>query len=82
MSNTNLKNYCQYIQARRYHLLGVEVGEVLSCHFTVLNITTKHAFASANTLSAAVKFYHKIPRRKKSIIAIRDNVTGEIVRLK
>ena len=82
MSNTNLENYCQYVRARRYSLSDLEIGEVLSCKFTVLNVTTRHAFASANTLSAAVKFYHKIPRRKKSTIAIRSNVTGEIVRSK
>jgi hypothetical protein len=82
MSNTNLENYCQYIRARRYSLFDLEVGEVLSCQFTVLNVNTKHAFASTNTFSAAIKFYHKIPRRKKSTIAIRNNVTGEIVRSK
>ena len=50
--------------------------------YTFKNLNTNHIFYQSNTLSHVVAFYHKVPRRKTTTLAIIDNITGELIKVK
>lgn len=50
--------------------------------YSLQNIHTCHTFLSSDDLKTVTTLYHKIPRRKNSAIAIIDNTTGEIIKMK
>lgn len=50
--------------------------------YTLQNIHTCHIFLSSDDLKTVTTLYHKIPHRKNSAIAIIDNTTGEIIKMK
>ena len=50
--------------------------------YTFLNLQTKHVFFESNIWKNVLNFYHKVPRRLTHDLAIQDNETGELVRVK
>lgn len=50
--------------------------------YTFLNLQTKHVFFETDDLKDLLNFYHKVPRRLTHDLAIQDNETGELVRIK
>lgn len=54
----------------------------MTLKYTFLNINNNHIFYQSNDLNSVITFYHKVPRRKHHTLAIVDNITGELIRIK
>ena len=50
--------------------------------YQFLNIDTQHVFFESDQLEAAIDFYHRVPRRKATTLAIMDTETGELLKIK
>lgn len=50
--------------------------------YTFKNITNGHVFYESDDPKKVINFYHKVPRRKHHVLAIVDNITGELIRTK
>ena len=51
-------------------------------HYMIVNLDTLHVFSRFNDLKAAIRYYHKIPRRVNGTIALGDVDTGKIIKSK
>ena len=50
--------------------------------YTIENLDTRHVFSHFPYLKAAIRYYHKIPRRVNGTIVLKDVDTGEIIKYK
>lgn len=50
--------------------------------YKFINLDTQHTFYESDNLKHVIAFYHKVPRRKRSALAIVDTVTGELLKVK
>ena len=50
--------------------------------YAIANLDTRHVFSRFNYLKAAIRYYHKIPRRVNGTIVLKDVETGEIIKYK
>ena len=50
--------------------------------YIIANLNTTHVFARFTYLKAAIRYYHKIPRRVNGTIVLKDVDTGEIIKYK
>ena len=50
--------------------------------YEIANLDTSHVFSRFNYLKAAIRYYHKIPRRVNGTIVLKDVDTGEIIKYK
>ena len=50
--------------------------------YMIANLDTRHVFSRFPYLKAAIRYYHKIPRRVNGTIVLKDVDTGEIVKYK
>ena len=50
--------------------------------YVIENLGTQHVFSHFPYLKAAIRYYHKIPRRVNGTIALKDVDTGEIIKCK
>ena len=50
--------------------------------YVIENLGTRHVFSRFPYLKAAIRYYHKIPRRVNGTIVIKDIETGEIIKYK
>ena len=48
--------------------------------YTIENLDTQHVFSRFPYLKAAIRYYHKIPRRVNGTIVLKDVETGEIIK--
>ena len=51
-------------------------------HYIIENLDTAHVFSRFTYLKAAIRYYHKIPRRVNGTIVLKDDDTGEIIKCK
>ena len=50
--------------------------------YIIENLDTRHVFSRFPYLKAAIRYYHKIPRRVNGTIVLKDVDTGEIIKYK
>ena len=50
--------------------------------YIIENLDTSHVFSRFSYLKAAIRYYHKIPRRVNGTIVLKDVETGEIIKYK
>ena len=50
--------------------------------YEIANLDTSHVFSRFNYLKAAIRYYHKIPRRVNGTIVLTDIETGEFIKYK